>query len=146
MTKKGVLYLAVFFIFASGIVASAQSIGKIFSKADADSAFGKVFYSQTIGKAKLDSLISDSTNVLMFRVTETELIILNKDRITVYPDNRKVDKSEPYFAYTKDKIKELINSNKDNAEVLVEARGSTTTLTYGNLTVEQSALCPPFCP
>ena len=125
--------------------AFAQPIGKIFNKNAADSIFGKVFYSQTISKAKLDSLVSDSTDVLMFKVTDADMLILNKARVCVYPGKRDVAKTEPFYAYSKSMIKELLDSVKTDGEVFIQQRGSTTTLTYGDLTLEQAWLCPPFC-
>ena len=124
----------------------AQPIGKIFNRIAADSIFGKVFYTQTISKAELDSLLSDSTDVLMFKVTKSDMVIMNKARITVYPNKRVVIKTDPFYAYSKSMIKEFLDSVKTYGDVFVQQRGSTTTLTYGDLTLEQSWLCPPLCP
>ena len=143
------IYKSVFFVvFCFCVNLSAQSSGKIFYKMDADTIFGRVYFSHDFDAKLIQKVMDDPTDITMFKITKDQLIILDKNRKPIFPDTISVNKDEPFYLYSKDKLKELFDKseNKDNAEAIVEMRGSTVTITSGNFTLEQAALCPPFCP
>ncbi len=143
---KGITFTAAFLLlFVFCVNASAQSIGKIFKKADADTIFGKVYFSKKIDSKLIQKVLNDTTNITMFKVTKDKLIILDKHRKPIFPDTVKVRDDEPFYLYSKDKLKELFDKSDNKAEAVVEMRGSTLTITTGGLTIEQSSYCPPIC-
>lgn len=141
--KHTALFLTIFLLTALTI--NAQSVGKLFKKTFADTTFGKVKIAKTLSVEMMEKFIADSTDALMFKVTKDELIVLNKNKQPLFPPEKKVDPKDYFFWFTKDKIKELL-AIKADGDIMVEMRNSTITLTYGEETLEQSSLCPPFCP
>lgn len=148
MEKKACLLVLIFsFVICANITAQTnESIGKIFTKAFADSAFGKVYFSYQLGKDVIKKVMDDTTDILAFKMTKKDFEIFNKYRKAVYPDSAKVGKDEPCYLVSKDKIKELLDRSKSTGDPSLEMRASNVTITSGALTIEQTCLCPPICP
>jgi len=148
MKKFYVILPAVFMLFICSNL-SAQTIGKLFKKAEADSIFGKVYFSQTMDSKLIKKILDDSTNVMMFRVTKDSLIVMDIHRKPLHPSSYKPRGDEPYYLYSKDMLKKLFDQYDEiNEETTATAqmRGSTVTITAGSLTLENSMVCPPVCP
>ena len=137
--------LAVFLVLVFGSQLFAQEIGKLFSKHEADILFGKVLNSVEIDKAKLAGLTDINSDAFMFKISAGELLILDENRKTLYPDDRTVSEKEIFYYFSKSKVKEFLSAGATDV-IKVEMRESTLTLTGRDNTLEQAMLCPPFCP
>lgn len=118
--------------------------GKIYTKEEADKLFGKVIESVAVDIEKFNSIMAMTETNIMFRVMNETLFILGDDRKVLYPAGSSVTKEEVFHRAGKPVIEELLSQCK-NAQVIVERREDCTTLTYGNNTVEEMVLCPPYC-
>lgn len=143
--KGFILTVALSFLFVLNADLNGQSIGKIFKQADADTIFGKVYFAKKIDSKLIQKIMIDTTNITMFRLTKEKLIILNKYRKLIYPDTLSVNMDEPFYLFTKDKLNELFEKSGNKSEANIEMRGSTLTITSGDITLEQAAICPPIC-
>jgi hypothetical protein len=123
---------------------TAQTIGKIFSKEEADKNFGPVLSSVSIASSELKTLISQSDKYIMFSVKDGKLSILRDDRILLYPEGFKVNADEKYAVYSKSKVEELLNSGKADTTI-IEQRKDVISITNGQHTLEMASWCPPFC-
>lgn len=143
--KRIILTVAICFLFILNPDLFAQSIGKIFKKADADTIFGKVYFSKNIDSNLIQKMLSDTTNITMFKLTKDKLIILNKNKKPIYPDTISVNNDETFYLFTKDKLKELFDKSGNKSGANIEMRGSSLTITSGDITLEQAVICPPIC-
>lgn len=134
------LFLCVFVVNAH-----SQSVGKIFGKSEADILFGKAQASVNLEKDILIELNKKTNDGLMFRIFDTEVVILDGKRNIMYPDKRVIADDVVFYYLSKDMISNLLSVSKDNI-VNIEMRESTLTITYGEETLENTMLCPPFCP
>jgi len=134
------LFFLVFFANSS-----AQSIGKIYSKTDADSLFGKVHFSQKIDAELMKKILDDTTKVAMFKISKDKLLVLDKYKKAISPDSINVGADESFYIYSKDMLKELFEKGDNEEGVYVEMRRNTLTISSGNYTLEFSYICPPFC-
>ena len=122
----------------------AYSQGKIISKEDADKLFGPVLISKVFPTEGLQTTINKSKEIVMFKMINKEVYILNNDRDVLLPGKVKIDSSEVFSVYSLSVLQELMkNGGKDTT--YVEERDSVLTLTNGSLTVEYSIPCPPNC-
>ena len=122
----------------------AYSQGKIISKEDADKLFGPVLISKVFLTEGFQTTINKSKEVVMFKMIDKEVYILNNNRDALLPEKAKVDSSEVFSVYSLSVLDELLkNGGKDTT--YVEERDSVLTLTNGSLTVEYSKPCPPDC-
>ena len=148
---KKILLTAAIIIFISfsytGLNAQEkESIGKVFDKQLADIAFGKVHFSYLIGKKIIKKIMDDTTDIVMFKVTDEKLSIFNKHRKAIHPANATIGDEEPCYLFSKDKFKELLDKSKTKNKVNVEMRGSSITLSSDEFILDQSWICPPICP
>jgi hypothetical protein len=147
MKKFYVIIPAVLMLFVCSNI-SAQTIGKLFKKAEADSIFGKVYFSQTMDSKLISEVLNDSTNVMMFRVTKDSLFIIDKHRKPVFPAKEKPRDYQVFYQYSKDMLKKLFDQFEainEETTATVELRGSTVTITSGAFTLENACICPPLC-
>ena len=119
--------------------------GKIFAKEEADKLFGPVLYSVAMGINEFNSLMAMTEKHVMFRVENGKLFILGDGRKVLFPKGASVTSEEVFSWADKSMVAELLNLCKEN-EVFVENREIVLSVTYGSNTLEQTILCPPFCP
>jgi hypothetical protein len=118
--------------------------GKIFTKEEADSLFGKVIESVAMDVEKFNSIMAVTEKNIMFRIIDGELFILGDDRKVLYPADRSVDSKDVFRRASKSVVAELLEKSSA-ADVIVERREEHTTVTYGDNTVEYMSDCPPYC-
>lgn len=118
--------------------------GIIHTKEEADRLFGKVIESVAVDIEKFNSIMAMTETNIMFRVVNETLFILGDDRKVLYPAGSSVTKEEVFHRASKLVVAELFSLSQDT-QVVVEKRENCTTLTYGNNTVEEMVLCPPYC-
>jgi len=148
--EKGILLTITIFLISfsySNLNAqTSQSVGKLFDKQFADYAYGKVYFSFPISEDVIKKIMDDPTNYILFKVTKEKVEIFNADRKAINPADATVGPDEPCYVYSKDKIKELLDTSKLAGSLIVEMRGSHITLSSGEITLEMTIHCPPICP
>jgi len=143
ISKTAFIFFCVL-LFSSICFPQTKTIGKIFSKAEADSLFGKVIESVSISYCDLSSLLSKTEKCVMFQINSGELTILGDGRNVLYPTGKSVNADEVFALFSKSIAVELISSDCGNT-VTVERRQDHITVTFGFNTLEESSLCPPIC-
>jgi hypothetical protein len=123
---------------------SATGQGKIFNKEDADELFGPVLHSIEVSVNALHNFTNQTTNQLMFRIRDNQLIILDNKRKILYPAGVQIASQEVFTVYSITMINELL-SNVSTTPVRIEQRRDVLSISYGQMTMEVGSLCPPIC-
>lgn len=121
------------------------SQGKILSKENADQIFGPVLLSHEIPTETLKSFTYQSVNVIMFKLMNNDLYILDNNRNVLLPLGVTINSTEVFSMYSVTIVQQLL-SNGNSPFTTVEKRKDVLTITNGMFTLEYSLLCPPFCP
>ncbi len=119
--------------------------GKILSKENADQLFGPVLVSREIPTETLKMYTNQSTNVIMFKLMNNDLYILDNNRNALLPLGATINSSEVFSMYSVAIVQQLL-SDGGSPFSYVEKRNSVLTITNGVFTLEYSILCPPLCP
>ena len=120
-------------------------VGKLYTKAEANSLYGLVINSVPISSMYLINLTSQTTNYLMFRILNGNIIILGDKRAALYPTNAAISEKDVFRYLSISLIQKLIK-NGNSPTTYVEIRNNEIlTITNGVYTLENTVLCPPFC-
>jgi len=143
MVKFHALLISI--IFICNISYSQNIVGKIYSNADANTLFGPVTVSVQISSSQLNSLTSQTTNYLMFRILNGNLTILGDKRMVLYPTNVAISPQDVFRYFSISLIQKLLTDG-NNATTSIEVRNNgIITLTNGIHTLENGVECPPYC-
>jgi len=121
-----------------------MTIGKVFTRIDADISFGKVISSVFINTSDLQDLLLQTTNYIMFSIIDGELVVLDNNRVPLYPANLAVSSIEVFHLLSVSTVHDLL-AKGNNDMTYFENRQNVLTLTNGDYSLEESQLCPPFC-
>jgi len=135
--------LILIFIFST-ITICAQTVGKIYDKDEADSLYGSSVTTLSMSKSLLAAILDETSDYVMFKIDNNRIIILGDDREQLYPGQLIISEADVFTMYSKSKVVELLNQGSGTT-VYVEQRSTPLTLTYGESTLEEGSLCPPFC-
>ena len=137
---------------STGTNAKLGVIGKIFTNEDAKTLFGKVLTSCTISANELNSALSKGGDYILMTIKNNQVVIRNEKKQHLSSEQVPLKKDETLYIYSKSMIQELLNAKtsslslaKGSDVVTAEFREGVFTLTYGDATLEMSALCPPVC-
>ncbi len=119
--------------------------GKILSKETADQLFGPVLVSKEIPTETLKMYTNQSFNVIMFKLMNNDLYILDNNRNALLPLGVTINSTEVFSMYSVTIVQQLL-ANGNSPFTTVEKRKDVLTITNGMFTLEYSLLCPPFCP
>lgn len=119
--------------------------GKILSKETADKLFGPVLVSKEIPTETLKMYTNQSFNVIMFKLMNNDLYILDNNRNALLPLGVTINSTEVFSMYSVTIVQQLL-ANGNSPFTTVEKRKDVLTITNGMFTLEYSLLCPPFCP
>ena len=119
--------------------------GKILSKENADQLFGPVLLSKEIPTETLKMYANQSYNVIMFKLINNDLYILDNNRNALLPLGATISSKEVFSMYSIAIVQHLL-SDGNNPSTAVEKRKDVLTITNGVFTLEYSTLCPPLCP
>ena len=136
--------ISLFVIIMSSSIEFAQTIGKIYTKDEADKLYGNVIQSVQISVSELNSLINQSQNKIMFSILNNQLVLLGDNRKLLSATTQNISSSDVFAVCSKSKLLELLNYG-DAINVYFEKRISRPTITYGMHTLEDMAYCPPLC-
>ncbi len=143
-TIKTSLIYVLFLILVITFYQNAQTVGKLYSKSDANNLYGQVINSVSINSSDLQNLLLKTTNYIMFSIVNGNLVILDNKRIPLYPANMTVSSNEVFHLFSVSIVQELLTKGS-NAVTFVENRQNVLTLTNGDETLELSESCPPIC-
>ena len=138
----GMKKLLLFFIL---LTIQLFSQGKILSKENADQLFGPVLMSKEIPTETLKMYTNQSVNVIMFKLMNNDIYILDNNRNALLPLGATINSSEVFSMYSIAIVQQLL-SDGNNPFTAVEKRKDVLTITNGLFALEYSLLCPPFCP
>lgn len=144
---KRLYYLVVVFTIATLIgntLCFGQVAGKLFPEYVANQKYGAVIDSVEFPIKNLKNWLNQSHDYIMFKIVNNSLIVLDQDRKVIYPTGAKVDTADVFSMYSKSVVEDLISVG-DTKAVVFQQREKVLTVTVGNVTMEVSALCPPFC-
>ena len=127
------------------ISVQVYSQGKIISKKSANELFGPVLVSKEVPTENLKMNLNQSTNVVMFKIMNNDIYILNNNRDVLSPLGTTVSSSDVFSVYSISVVQELLNSGGSSV-TYVEKRKEVLTITNGEYTLEYSIACPPVCP
>lgn len=146
MKKNYSTYLKIILLFFFAFTNQhAQTFGKLFSKNEADKLYGEVLESYSFNKTELLKIITKTDSTVMFNFLNGSPVILGDQRKLLYPDTLVVSDEEKFYLYSKSIVEKLISLYEYN-EIYMEQREYSITLTNGSTTLEESIICPPFCP
>ena len=84
------IYLLVALIFSQvllfSVVCNSQDYGKIISRDEAQTLFGSVLVSVKMPVETLQDLVSKTEKVIMFKIIEDSVVILDNNRKVLFPD------------------------------------------------------------
>ncbi|HCY75822.1 MAG TPA: hypothetical protein DHV28_07855 [Ignavibacteriales bacterium] len=136
---KKILLIVVLFWF------ELFSQGKILSKENADQLFGPVLVSKEISTDTLVMYTNQSVNVIMFKLMNNDLYILDNNRNALLPLGVTINSKEVFSMYSVAIVQQLL-SDGNSPSTTVEKRKGVLTITNGEFTLEYSILCLPLCP
>lgn len=119
--------------------------GKILSTENADQLFGPVLVSKDIPTETLKMYTNQSANVIMFKLMDNDLYILDNNRNALLPLGATINSTEVFSMYSIAIVQQLL-SDGNNPFTTVEKRQDVLTITNGEFTLEYAYLCPPYCP
>ena len=125
---------------------TAKIIGKIFTKAEADSLYGPVLNADTIQTADLAKLAENSPKSMMFNFIEGKAVVLNSSRTVISGAAQTIKPEQVFRVLSTSKILELIKQGGSGVTTIETRANNIITLTNGATVLEQSAFCPPICP
>lgn len=118
--------------------------GEILTKENADQLFGPVLVSKEIPTESLEMYTNQSANVIMFKLMNNDLYILDNNRNVLLPLGFTINSTEVFSMYSVAIVQQLL-SDGNNPFTYVEKRKEVLTITNGIFTLEYSILCPPIC-
>lgn len=119
--------------------------GEILTKENADQLFGPVLVSKEIPTETLKMYTNQSVNVIMFKLMNNDIYILDNNRNALLPLGATINSSEVFSMYSVAIVQQLL-SDGNNPFTYVEKRQDVLTITNGEFTLEFALSCPPFCP
>ncbi len=122
----------------------SEQAGILYSIEEANEKFGRVISSTNLSVSELNTLINQTSNYIMFKLVDEEVIVLNNERVAIYPAGYPVQEQAVFTLYSSSIINELI-AQELVTEVSIEQRAEVISLTCGNLTLETGTPCPPYC-
>lgn len=122
----------------------AQTVGKIFSKNEANTLFGSVLESKAISISELKSVMNQTNQYLMFLIKDGAIAIKGDGGNVIYNGGVVLTSSDVFIKYSKSVLIELLYLSTDE-NVYIEKRSSVTTVSNNGNTLELGQPCPPFC-
>jgi hypothetical protein len=146
MKKLFVLFALISFLFISNLslAQSTQVVGKIYTKAEANSLYGPVVKSIELNITLLKSIALKTPQYIMFAIKNNQLFILDNKRNVLYPQGAVISSSDVFHVYSTSLFLQLL-SNGISQTASFEERNNVFTVTSGASTMEYSLLCPPYC-
>lgn len=121
-----------------------EHAGKIISKTEAGELFGDVLVKKEIGSEFLRTLCDKSVENMMFKIVDSEVIILGDNRKVIYPPEKVISEAAVFSRYSKSLVIELLEKGGSD-KTYIEERKEVLTISNDLYVLEYGAPCPPFC-
>ncbi|OGU35551.1 MAG: hypothetical protein A2068_02155 [Ignavibacteria bacterium GWB2_35_6b] len=120
-----------------------QEYGKVLEKEEAEKEFGLVTFSLEVKSSEVRNLISESPGNIMFKFVDNNLIVLNKNRQTIY--GTFTAKSSDVFRNISTTVLSdlLVRGGQETTQF--QMRGEIFSIENGLTVLEMTQPCPPFC-
>jgi hypothetical protein len=138
------IQLFILVLFISNLYSFSFAQGKLFTKEEANELFGPVLRSVEISVPVVHNLINQTNSRLMFRVAGNQAIILDENRNVLHPAGVVIKPQDVFSVYSTAVLNELLSSG-NGGSVNIEQRREVLSITFGVMTMEVGAFCPPFC-
>lgn len=125
-------------------ISFSQEYGTIFTQKEADEQFGEVLENFEVSLKTMEKFLSETENVIMFKLEKDNLVILGDSRKLIYSTSGFEDKNEVFRVFNVSKVKELLNLGKEE-KIFIENRKEVLSISNGSKTLERGLPCPPFC-
>lgn len=139
------MFALLFYLSSS---AFAQQAGKIISNEEANNNFGAVSQFTLVSRSFLETMLKQSGQSIMFRVTDSGLIILDANRNVLFPESNeakvKVKEEDVFTVYSSSVVYDLLNRGEGTL-LNIEQRAEVLSITFGLSTLEYGIPCPPYC-
>jgi phage tail sheath gpL-like len=158
--------LSVVLLMLTVSVSNAQGklgvVGKLFSKSEAKTLFGKVVGSITIDKKELQQAISKAGDYVLLAIKNNRLIVCNEKRVSFTSTADVLSKEQPMYIFSTSVLQKFLQSKTSTttlskgttvettaaattSAITVEVRAEVLTLSNDTETLEMSMICPPVC-
>lgn len=144
MKLKMLVFVSVLSFSLFSINLHAQIIGKIFSKSEANTLFGAVIESKDISVSELKTVIGFTKTYVMFYIKNGAVAIKGDDGKVIYNTGIALTQSDVFKKYSKSMVLDLLYLSTSGI-IALENRGKVLTLSSGEVTLELSMDCPPYC-
>jgi hypothetical protein len=141
-TYRTILLLVIFFFNLSF---SQTIVGKIYTKDDANKIYGPVLSLTQISTGDLSNLTNQTTNYIMFRINNGNLIILGDQRKPLYPASVIVNPQDAMKLFSVSLVRKICLDGNNSITTIELRNNNVLTVTNGNYTLEYSTECPPNC-
>lgn len=144
------LTLSAFVLVLCASIVSAQdsktkTIGKIFTKDEADQLFGKVINSVELKKSDLKKALTKSKNYVLFSVKNNKALVMDEKKQSLTDARVSLASDEVAHVFSKDVVNEFLKKSKVET-LIVEERVGVVSISDGNFVLEMAGICPPICP
>lgn len=134
-------------------------VGKIFSKSEAKTLFGKVVGTVTVDKKVLQQALSKAGDYVLLAIKNNSLIVCNEKRQPLLGSANVLDKNQVMYIFSTSMVQKLLQGNTSattqdvssaamtttSSSITVEVRNSVLTVSNDSDTLEFSMICPPIC-
>lgn len=145
MKSKMVVIFSVLAISIFSINLHAQTVGKIFSKNEANTLFGAVLESKTMSVSELKSIISQTNNYVMFLIKNGVVAIKGDGGTVIYNGGVTLYSTDVFMKYSKSMVSDILLIST-TGEIYIEKRNSVISVSNDTNTLEYGQPCPPLCP
>jgi hypothetical protein len=149
MKKSHILSISVLFslflLITSSYSQAQGTVGKLYTKDQANQLFGPVLSSQSISANALLALAQKCPQYIMFNILDGHLYILNAKRnVLEGPSAAAVTPTQIFHFCSSSMILQLLQTSGAST-INVELRQNNLTITAGSNTLEDFMSCPPTC-
>lgn len=147
MRKLLPLIVLITLISTAGISAQSKNltIGKIFTKQQANELYGPVITSVQISKDQLRAAVAKAKNYVLFAIKDGKAFIMDERKVSLTGDLSFLSFNEKAFVFSKGVVEKFLAIPTLTDIITVENRATVNTVSSENSTMEYSTACPPVC-
>jgi len=146
MRKLFPLIVLIALISTAGISAQSKNltIGKIFTKQQANELYGPVLTSVQISKEELRAAVAKAKKYVLFAIKDSKAFIMDERKVSLTGDLSFLSYNEKANVLSKSVVERFLSSSSNT--VTLEQRETVFTVSSSESTTESSLPCPPLCP
>lgn len=141
LSPKSLIALCCLFMIS---VSLAQETGKIISAEEADNQFGLVVKYVSVPKSLLEAALKKTGEVLMLKITDKGLVMLDSKRNVLFPKDSEIKDEEVFTVFSTSVLNKLLTRGDGN-DLVIEQRAEVLSITFDLFTLEFGNPCPPYC-